>query len=129
MAGCLADLALEQGREVFAFPGNIFSSKSKGTNKLISTGAKLVDSIQDITEEFEMKIKISKDEISDENIINSLSNEEKKIYSILGFEKKHIDNIALESSTDITKLNSLLTFLELKGMVKQLSGKNFVRTK
>ena len=76
-----------------------------------------------------MKIKISKDEVEEENISNTLSNEENNIYGILDVEKKHIDNIAVESGVNIIKLNSILTFLELKGMVKQLSGKNFIRMK
>ena len=123
-----ADCALEQGREVFALPGSIFSEKSKGTNNLISQGAKILRSAEDIIEEFGFKKnKKAPAEIKPDETEKSLSADEKNVYRVLTEEKKHIDNISIESNMDITKLNSILTFLELKGIVKQLSGKNFVK--
>jgi DNA processing protein len=122
-----ANFALEQGRYVFAVPGSIFADKSAGSNTLLKQGAKPVMSIYDITEEFELlsgpKEKNAQQSLS---LIN-LNDEEKRIYELLDFEKKHIDNIAIESNIEIIKLASMLTILEMKGAVKQLSGKNFVR--
>jgi predicted Rossmann fold nucleotide-binding protein DprA/Smf involved in DNA uptake len=61
--------------------------------------------------------------------IPELFGDEKIIYEKLGFEKKHIDNLAIESNIDVIKLSSMLTMMELKGIIKQTSGKNFLRAK
>ncbi len=125
-----ADCALEQGREVFAIPGSIFYEKSVGTNGLISQGAKLVQNAKDIMEEFEIFLKDDrKEDIQAELELVDLNESERKIVEAIGFEKKHIDNIAIESNMDVFKLAGIMTMLELKGVVRQLSGKNFVRTK
>ncbi len=120
-----ADYALEQGRDVFAIPGNIFSQKSKGTNNLIKQGAKLVDSFYDILEEYQ--IKYVREEIKEDKKEIILSDDEKKILDLLEYEKKHIDNILIESNIDINRLSSILINLELKGLIKQLSGKSFIK--
>ncbi len=120
-----ADYALEQGRDVFAVPGSIFSEKSKGTNNLIKQGAKLVDSFYDILEEYEIKYEMA--DVVDNKKEVSLTDDEKIIFNLLSYDKKHIDNILIESNIDITKLNSILTVLEMKGLIKQLSGKNFIK--
>jgi DNA processing protein len=125
-----ADCALEQGREVFALPGSIFAEKSVGTNGLIAQGAKLVQGAKDIMEEFDIYLKEeAKEPEQAELALMDLNDSERKIVESMGFEKKHIDNIAIESNIDVFKLTGIMTMLELKGVVKQLSGKNFVRTR
>ena len=123
-----SDCALEQGRQVFAIPGNIFSEKSEGTNWLISQGAKAVSKAADITEEFEIFIKSDK-KIETQGVLKifNLNPEEEKIYGLLTAEKKHIDNLAFESNISVIKLSAVLTMLELKGAVKQVSGMCFVK--
>jgi DNA processing protein len=126
-----ADCALEQGREVFAVPGNIFSDKSNGTNNLIKQGAKATTGVIDIIEEFVVK----KHELlpagieTQPDIPAALSPDEKQVYTVLSHEKKHIDNISIESNMDTVRLNGIMTMLELKGFIKQLSGKNFIRNR
>jgi DNA processing protein len=121
-----AQLALEQGREVFAVPGNISSRGSQGTNWLIKNGATLVTRVDDILEEL-------KNVFSDETEEHkkdagfSLSEQEQKVYQLLSTEPAHIDLIAKESQLSTPQALSLLLNLELKGAVKQLSGKNFIR--
>ncbi len=123
-----ADCALEQGRDVFAMPGNIFSDKSIGTNNLIKQGAKPVMSLNDILEEYDSRDKINVKEIEQKILNGIFSEEETQILNILSkFEKKHIDNILVESNIDINKLSGILFNLELKGIIKQHSGKFFTK--
>ena len=122
-----SNYALEQGREVFAVPGSIFADKSIGPNNLIKQGAKSVMSVYDITEEFELLSKPKGLSLQRELNLLNLDENEIKVYEALDYEKKHIDNISIESNIVINQLSPLLTILEMKGVVKQLSGKNFVR--
>ena len=112
-----ARLAAENNREVFAVPGSIFSVYSKGTNKLIAQGAKLVSSPIDILEEFYwLKEKIK------EKTIQDLSAEEIKILTSLT-EPKTIEELSLLTNLEIGVLKSILTEMELKNLIlKRLDG-------
>jgi len=124
-----ARFALEQGREVFAIPGNINSLSSKGTNSLIKSGAKLVENVDDIIEELknilpeEFINKKGQSELS--NI--KLTDIENKIYSLLSDEPQHIDSLLRKSNITINLLSSTLINLEIKGFIKQYPGKMFVK--
>lgn len=120
--------ALEQNREIFAVPGNIDSAKSRGTNRLIKQGAKLVETVDDVIEELEAHLKPL---IAPEKLVlvpEDLSHEEKLILENLGSEPKHIDKLTGEINLPAGQLLSILLSLELTGLVKQLPGKSFVRT-
>jgi len=126
-----ADLALDQGRDVFAIPGQIFSEKSKGTNWLIKQGAKLVDSVDDILEElpsssFQQPVE---DNIKTEDMMieYQLSQDENAVWNVIGSSPIHIDDISKRSNLPVFKVCSVLVMLELKGLVQQLSGKMFIR--
>jgi DNA processing protein len=121
-----AQLALEQGREVFAIPGNISSKGSQGTNWLIKNGATLVTRAEDVLEELE-NVFSDETEKPNKEASFSLSEQEQKVYQLLSTEPAHIDLIAREGQLSTPQALSLLLNLELKGAVKQLSGKNFVR--
>jgi DNA processing protein len=119
-----ADCALEQDREVFAIPGNINNPKSYGCNRLIQQGAKLVHSIEDIWEEIGATIHAN----TDDRLPNlALTEQEKKIYSLLSQEPLHIDLIAQKSGLPTSQALATLLTLELKNLVRQVVGKNFVR--
>lgn len=122
-----AQLALDYGRDVFALPGNTTSLKSKGTNKLIKQGAKLVEDAHDILEELPVaqgagiKVQGTKAKTTIE-----LSSEEGKIISLLD-EPCFIDTIIQKTGLPASKISVLLLDMELKGLVLQQPGKQFVR--
>ena len=121
-----AGYALEQGRDVFAVPGNVGASGSRGTNQLIKEGAKVVLSSQDILEEIIPQW--SREEERDpEEPKNDLTDAERRICDLLGGTPLHIDAIIRESGLDAGKASSVLLNLELKGLIAQWPGKCFTR--
>ncbi|CAG0942695.1 DNA processing protein DprA [Candidatus Brocadiaceae bacterium] len=125
-----AQWALEQGKEVFAIPGNIDNIYSRGTHKLIKEGAKLVEDITDIIQELGPVAEILN--MSDASITNdprslSLNSQEKKIFSLLSSSPKDIDEIIRIAKLPTSVVTSTLLILEIKKLVKQLSGKRFVK--
>lgn len=118
-----ANFALEQNRDVFAIPGNIFSNNSEGTNNLIKKGASPVTSANDILEELNLKEIINKN--VEKNIIPD-NPEEEKIISALSQEPIHIDKIAKITNFDIKKVSSTLTIMEIKGMVKNMGNMQYI---
>ncbi|MBI5049659.1 MAG: DNA-protecting protein DprA [Nitrospirae bacterium] len=118
--------ALEQGKEIFAVPGNITSETSRGTNDLIKKGARLVENADEIIDELMPQIKgILKEQRQAEKTLPSMTEDEKRLYNILGAEPKHIDVITRAVNIPSSEALSILLSLELKGAVKQASGKHF----
>ncbi|MBN3039340.1 MAG: DNA-processing protein DprA [Candidatus Omnitrophica bacterium] len=123
-----ANFALEQGREVFAIPGKIGSLTSQGTHSLIKDGAKLVESVEDIIEEIE-SLRIYQDVKKQEALpLPGLSEEEKQIYDNITKEPSYIDDIMEKVIFSHGKLLNCLLRLEHKGLIKELPGKQFIRT-
>ncbi len=127
--------ALEQGREVFAVPGNVDNPNSQGTHELIKQGAKLVQTIEDVLEELKVPVSAHLEIARKESAAvqrNSkpsplLPREEKDIYEFIQDEALHIDDIAGRSGCPASHAMGVLLKLELKHLVKQLPGKRFVR--
>jgi DNA processing protein len=123
-----AATALDQNREVFAVPGNITEKRSSGPNKLIRDGrAKLITNAQDIFDELASQLRLSFDQ--NENALSvELTRTERLLYQILADEPIHIDT--LSEQTEMSTSDALVTLLslEFKGMVRQLPGKQFVRS-
>lgn len=124
-----ANYALEQNREVFAVPGNLGAKNSEGTNSLIKQGAKLVTSVDDILEELPIALRGGKlpSPTAAERDLSDLSEREKGVFKLISDEPRHIDRIATDASVSVSDALSLLLTLELRGLVKQLSGKMFIR--
>lgn len=123
-----ANFALEQGREVFALPGNVNSLNSTGTNKLIKEGAKMVTSLEDILEEIGAYFSDSKKDsftkkLKDDKLLKGLDEDEVKIVKCLKLEPAHIDIIAVKTGLNIKIVNSAVVMLELKGIIEQIPGK------
>jgi len=117
-----ADSALEQGRDVFAVPGNADAARSQGTNGLLKQGAKLVTSAEDILNE--LKISHSPRPVAK---ALDLAPEEGKIYSLLEGEGLAVDDLIEQSGLSTQQALSALTMLEMKGIVKQQPGKIFAK--
>ena len=122
-----ASYALEQGRDVFAVPGNVGIHGSSGTNQLIKDGAKLVATSADILEEVIAQWKREKDEdgAQEKKVTLVLSPDEKVVYDHLEEDPLHIDPLIRECQLDPGKVLSLLLGLELRGLVVQWPGKCF----
>jgi DNA processing protein len=136
-----ARCALEQSRDVFAVPGNVTNKNSWGPNTPIKQGAKLVAIWEDVWEELPADVRLV---LTPETGAESpgaqtaslfqepsLSPHEKKIYKVLkADEALHLDEIIekLEPELSSSEIFAALFELELAGKVKQLPGKNFVRS-
>lgn len=123
-----ADFALEQGREVFAVPGNITSPKSRGTNSLIKAGAKLVDSPESILEELLPALgeSLRAKKENGEPKVKLDNDQEERIFSLLSLEGRHIDNLIENSNLSPAQVSATLLQMELRGLVRQLSGKMYI---
>ncbi len=122
-----ADLALEQGREVFAIPGNIEDPRSKGPHQLIKEGAKLVEFVEDIITELGIPSQVSHPVPISQPSNLFLPPEEEQLLKLLSYEEeRYIGDISKEAGLPPARVASLLTFLELRGLVKRLPGDHFV---
>ena len=154
--------AAEQGREVFAVPGQIFSNVSRGTHSLINQGATLINSVDDIldalpqdytgilrqepatrqptpgrdrgskrfdrtTHPQSTEAKSTPTSQSNTQAELNLTPDEQAVLSTMDASSVHIDQIARDTQLPIGKVSSLLVMLELKGIVQQLPGKQFVK--
>lgn len=130
-----ANMALEQGKDIFAVPNSIDRINSYGTNRLIQKNcAKLVMDALDILEEYPMfsAEKINPEETKDifkkEDFLSSLKNLtplEKAVAEVMGSEPMSIDYISDRTNVPVNKILSVMTMLEIKNVVKSLPGKVF----
>lgn len=121
-----ATFAAEQGRELFAVPGSILAPQSKGTNRLIRDGARLLLDPQEVLEILDLQ-----QATAQQTARQVLPNDpvEAQLYQVLGPEPLHVDDIRSQTGMSIEKVSSTLALMELKGMVRQVGGMNYVRVR
>ncbi|HMY74329.1 MAG TPA: DNA-processing protein DprA, partial [Blastocatellia bacterium] len=134
-----ARMAYEQGREVFAVPGNITSQTSFGPNFLIKDGAKLVQIWRDVVEELPREIKeallgverpaapsVAKVQPIFEAV--ELSEAERKVLDVLSTDvPAHVDQLLISCEMNSSELMNALLGLEMKDRIRQLPGKSFIK--
>ncbi len=136
-----ARAAMENNREVMAVPGKIDSPLSKGANRLIKEGARLIESVEDITEalgyigeQLQSHVSTAAEKVSEKTEMPlfdisqlNLSDCEKTIYDCLSKEPLHIDQIIAETDLAPGSINAGLVSLQLKGLIKPLPGSFYVK--
>lgn len=114
-----ANLAAEQGRDVFAVPASIYNTAGRGTNRLIQDGAKLVSSAEDVLTEFNMTIQLTQTRKAVRQVVPANA-AEAQIMKLLSTEPLHIDEVVRLSGLPTSEVGSTLTILELKGLAQMV---------
>jgi DNA processing protein len=121
-----ADSAADQGRDVFAVPGSIFQRGSVGTNRLIRDGATPVLSANDVLEALNMTAVAQHVEAQ---MLLPTDVTEATLFDYIGEEPAHVDEISRAAGLPIAAVSSTLALMELKGLVRQVGGMNYVRAR
>lgn len=121
-----ADFAADQGREVFAVPGNLHRRASVGTNRLIQSGAHPFLKIEDVLETLNLELAVRQ-----EHVAAALPEDaaERAVYQALGKSPAHVDELSVRCDMPVAEVNAALAMLELKGRAKQVGGMHFVRVR
>ncbi len=114
-----ASHAADQGKAVFAVPGQITSPLSAAPLFLLKNGAKLATTTNDILEELDLEVRVDREKM--EKVMPS-TKDEGQILKILENEPLHLDELARISTLDVSKISARLTIMELKGMVKNIGN-------
>lgn len=118
-----AGFAAEQGREVFAVPGSILAPQSKGTNKLIQSGALPLLSGADLLQALNLtRVGAQK---SARQLLPA-DDVERQLLETLGSQPLHVDEIRSQTGLPVDKVSAALVMMELKGMVRQVGAMHYV---
>lgn len=121
------DYAQEQDREVFAIPGNLGRRESRGTNQLIRDArAKLVTGVADILEELNLR------QVAEHQSVRAVLPDnpvEASLFKLISSEPTHVDEIREQAGLSIAEVSATLALMELKGLVRQVGGMNYIRAR
>jgi DNA processing protein len=118
-----ADFAADQGREVFAVPGSILTSTSVGCNRLLREGAGVVTEARDVLESLHL------DQLAEKQVAREVlpaNATEAALFEVLSPEPSHVDDLARVTGLPVETVSSALVMMELKGMVRQVGGLQYV---
>lgn len=124
-----ADLALEQGKDIYVVPGRIGDSLSLGCNKLISQGAGIILSVDSFLQELAERYGTAVDSKVVEKQIVKLEPDEKRIYQLIDYYPKNISTLMEESKMDYLSLLSIIYSLEKKELICEVLKNNYVKFK
>jgi DNA processing protein len=119
-----ANYAAEQGRTLYAVPGRIYSRASRGTHRLLRSGAQPLTSVDDLLEGLNLDLIARQEQVGHE-----LPEDEKErsVYKTLTGDPIHVDEIQLRCGLPISEVTAALALMELKGRVQQVGGMQYVR--
>lgn len=117
-----AESALDQGRDVFAVPGNITQRSSTGTNRLIQEGAKLITCARDVLEE--LRLESLPQQLEMRTLLPD-SPIEQRLVALLAEQPAHLDELVRASGLPAAEVSSAMAMLELKGVVRALGGQHY----
>lgn len=118
--------ALDQGKDVFAVPGRITSEKSYGTNDLLKQGAFVLTEARDVLDVLGIEQK-EDNKINNKKIIETLATDEKLVYDCICSEPISVDELFIKTKKNANNLQYILTMLEIKGLIKKISGQKYIR--
>ncbi len=118
-----AKYALEQNRNVYAVPGPIYSQQSQGPNNLIKMGAKLITEANDVLEDLNLKTLPQQQQVQ---TLFGDTKEETILLKLLNHEPVIINELIKQSGLEAGAVTSTLTFLEMKGKIRNLGGQQYV---
>jgi len=122
-----ANLALDQGREVFGVPGDVGSPLHRGTHRLIKDGAHLVETVDDVVDGLGILPEAVPERASAPTTPADLSCEEQRIINTLSFEPKHVDDVIRDTGLLPARVTAMLMMLEMRSLVRRFPGNMFVR--
>jgi DNA processing protein len=118
-----AEFAVDQGKDVFAVPGSILNAQSEGTNRLIEQGARPLLKFGEILETLQLE-QIPEKQLTRK--LNPMTSIEQTLFSQLTSDPTHIDQLCEKTGLSITDVSATLTMMELKGLVSQVGGMNYI---
>ena len=118
-----AEFAVDQGKDVFAVPGSILNAQSEGTNRLIEQGARPLLKFGEILETLQLE-QIPEKQLTRK--LNPMTSLEQTLFSQLTSDPTHIDQLCEKTGLSITDVSATLTMMELKGLVSQVGGMNYI---
>ena len=119
--------ALDQGREVFAYPGNIGSEWAEGTHQLLREGANYFTSAQDVLEDLGWMEDRPAPTKKQKQELPAMTEDQRRVYAQLSQGECSFDQLASATGLDTPALSGALTMLQILGLVKSMPGKTYIR--